>query len=151
MNGKYNQFYPVQKHGLQLGEKKSHETELLNQRVSGQISEIAARVRVVEDRIETLRTHINLVDQTVVEKHKTAVSEINDLQNSMRKLVADIDELKDFIERIEKRMQNLASSEEVKVLERYVDAWQPLKYIKANELKDAIIPILKELGVKFKK
>ncbi|MBD3263207.1 hypothetical protein GF374_02405 [Candidatus Woesearchaeota archaeon] len=150
MNGEYNQFRAKPKH-LQLREKKPDVGAAIKRQISGQIAQVAARIKIVEERLETLRTHIELVDQTLIDKHKSTVSEINDLQDSVRKFKADIDELKDFSERLAKRMENLASKEEVKVIERYVDAWQPLKYIKANELKDAMIPILKELGVKFKK
>jgi len=133
-----------------LGEKKPSQAEVLGKRVDEQIADVAGRIKVVEERIDTLRSHLELLDGTLVEKHKASTSEIRDLQDSLRSMRADIDEIKEFSERIAKRLEALASKEEVKVLERYIDAWQPLNYITRSELKATLISILKDLGFKIK-
>lgn len=134
-----------------VAQKKPSQAEIIQKQFSEQIAEIAGRVEVVEERIEAVRTHLELLDNTVIEKHKATISEINDLKDSMRSMRADLDEIKDFTDRLAKRMDALASKEEVKVLERYVDAWQPLNYITRNELKATVKAILEELGFKPKK
>ena len=152
MNGRY----PVPNHppaprGLSFGQKKPSQADVIEKQVGTQIADIAGRVKIVEERIDTLRTHVGLIDNSLIEKHKTTVAKLNNLRDSMRSLRSDLDEVKDFSERIAKRMEALASKEQVKVLERYIDMWQPLKYIKNSELKAAMLPILKELGIKTKK
>jgi len=152
MNGQYPvPTHPAAQRGLSFGQKKPSPADLIETRVGTQIADIAGRVKVVEERIDTLRTHIGLIDKSSIEKHKTVIAKINDLQDSMRSLRSDLDEVKEFSERVAKRMEALASKEQVKVIERYVDMWQPLKYIKNSELKAAMLPILKELGIKTKK
>jgi len=118
--------------------------------IKEQIADLSGRIKVLEERIDTMRTHLELLDNTLVERHKTIVAEINDLKDSIRSIRADLEEVKDFNERLAKRMEALASKEELKVLERYVDAWQPLNYITRNELKATVKALLKDLGIKTK-
>lgn len=133
-----------------LSQKKPSPAEIIESQIGKQISQVVGRIKIVEERIDTLRSHVELIDRTVIEKHKSSISDIRDIQDSMRSLRADLDEIKDFSERIAKRLEAFASKEEVKVLERYVDAWQPLNYITRSELKATVISILKGLGFKIK-
>ena len=141
---------PIAPRRLPLTQKRPSPTEVIKKQVGEQIAEIAGRIKIVEERIDTLRTHLELLDKTVIEKYKASVSEIRDLQDSVRSLHSDLDEVKEFSERIAKRLEAFASKEEVKVLERYIDAWQPLNYITRTELKATVISILKDLGFKIK-
>lgn len=141
---------PAAPRRLPLGERRPSPAELIEKRISEQIAQLIGRIKIIEERIDTLRSHIELIDKTVIEKHKASISEIRDLQDSMRSLKADSDEAKELSERIIKRLEAFASKEEVKVLERYIDAWQPLNYITRSELKATVISILKDLGFKIK-
>jgi len=133
-----------------LAPRKTPEIVQIERGVSEQIAKLAARVKIVEERIDNLRSHIELVDGTVIEKHKAVVSEIRTLQDQMRGLRSGLDEVKSLTERIVKRLEAFASKEEVKVLERYVDAWQPLNYVTRSEVKSIILSTLKEQGIKVK-
>jgi hypothetical protein len=96
-----------------------------------------------------LRSHLELIDNSVVDKHKEVISEMRDVEDGMRSLRADIDMLKDLTERISKRMEALASREEVKVLQRYVELWQPLQFVTRSEVKTIVQNALKEQGIKI--
>jgi len=133
-----------------LARRLPPELEELQNRVSSSVLEIASRLKLVEQRIENLRGHLELVDGSLIEKHKSVISELRDTQDGTRNLRADIDSLKEFTERIAKRMEDLASREEVKVLERYVELWQPLQFVTRAEVKTIVQSILKEQGIKIK-
>jgi hypothetical protein len=98
----------------------------------------------MEQRIENLRRHVELLDSSLIEKHKTLVSEIHDVQDGMRSLRADIEFVKDLSERLANRMEALASKEEVKVIQRYVEYWRPLDFVTRSEVKSMVENILKE-------
>lgn len=120
------------------------ELEALQKEVSSTVLDIAARVKLLEQKTDNLRGHLELIDNSLTEKHKSVISELRDVEDGMRSLRADIDAQKDMIERVAKRMEALASKEEVKVLERYVELWQPLQFVTRSEVKTLVQSILKE-------
>jgi hypothetical protein len=61
-----------------------------------------------------------------------------------------MDKVKSISDRLAKRMEDLATKEEVKVLERYVNMWQPMNYMSKQETENLIKNILKQSGVKVK-
>lgn len=126
------------------------ELEELKSKLEEQTGDIASRLRVVEQRIDNLRSHLELIDSSLIEKHKAVISDIRDGQDSMRTLRADIDFVKELAGRLAKRLEDLASREEVKVLQRYVELWQPLQFVTRSEVKTLVQNILKEQGLKMK-
>jgi chromosome segregation ATPase len=125
------------------------EIEDFQKKVSEQTSDLSSRVKLIEERIENLRNHLDLVDGSLVEKHKSLVSNIRDLEDGMRGLRADMDMLKELAERLAKRMEAFASKEELKIIERYVSLWQPMNFVTRAEVKAAVQNILKEQGFKI--
>ncbi|MEM2954629.1 MAG: hypothetical protein QW625_01595 [Candidatus Nanoarchaeia archaeon] len=124
--------------------KKTPELEQIQTKIAEELSNYGSRIRLVEQRIEGLRAHLQLIDNTVLEKHKTVISEIRDIQDNLRAIRAELDSQKELIERLAKRMEVLASAEEVKILQRYVELWQPLQFVTRSEVKALIQNALKE-------
>lgn len=133
-----------------FAQKISPEFQELQRKVSGIVADLGSRVKLLEERAENLRNHIDLVDASLVEKHKTVISEVRGIEDGQRALRADMDMLKDIVERLTRRLDAFASKEEVKVLERYVELWQPLNFVTRSELKSAVQSILKMAGFKIK-
>jgi DNA repair exonuclease SbcCD ATPase subunit len=143
-------FTPLAQQAAPVERRLPPELEALEKKVSGTVLDIAARVKLLEQKTDNLRGHLELLDNSLIEKHKSVISELRDAEDGMRSLRADIDALKDMTDRIAKRMEALASKEEVKVLERYVELWQPLQFVTRAEVKTIVQSILKEHGVKVK-
>ena len=128
----------------------SPELESFKHQLATEVGKFSSRIRLLEQRSENLRRHLELLDNSLIEKHKTVVGEIRDIQDGMRSLRADIELIKDLSERVAKRMEALASKEEVKVLQRYVEYWQPLSFVTRSEVKSMMENILKERKTKKK-
>ncbi len=122
----------------------------LQSKVHDRLSDISARVKLVEQQLQTIRNHLEVVDSSVIEKHKTLISEIRKTEDDMRNLRADMDKVKGLSERLAKRLEAFATKEEVKVLERYVNMWQPMNYMSKQETEKLVKNILKQSGVKVK-
>jgi len=126
------------------------ELESFKDSITQEVGEFSSRIRLVEQRIENLRRHIELIDTSLVEKHKAVIVEIRDVQDGMRALRADMEFVKDLSERLAKRLEAMATKDEVKVLQRYVEYWQPLSFVTRSEVKSLVENILKEHKVKIK-
>ena len=111
------------------------------------VTSLTSRVKLVEERVENIRDRIELVEHSLIDKHKTSIKQIKELHDEMRVLRGDVEETKTLIERVVKRLDAFASGEEVKVLRRYVELWQPMSYVNRAEAKAIVRNILKEEGL----
>ncbi len=141
---------PVQQQGLFQSAGPSKEVLALQSEVKKQVSGVSARMKLVEGHIDTMRSHIDLLDNSLIEKHKAVVQEVRSVEDSVRGLRADIDTVKDLTERIAKRLEDLASREQVKILERYVSLWQPMNFVTRSEVETVVKNIMADLGIKVK-
>ena len=141
-------FFPQQPAVQQPSGRIPPELQNFQQMVGNQVSEFSSRVSLMEQKAENLRRHIELLDSSLIEKHKSVVTEIRDVQDGMRGLRADIEYVKDLSERLAKRMEALASKDEVKVLQRYTEYWNPLQFVTKSEVKSMVENILKEHKIK---
>lgn len=127
-----------------LASKKAPGLEQVQVRLGEQMSDTSRRLRLLEENIDVLKSHVNLLDSSLIEKHKEAIKEIRSVEDGLRDLRAEIDQLKDISVRMIKRMEAFAPREDVKVLERYVSLWQPLKYVTRSEVEAIVKSILKQ-------
>lgn len=113
-------------------------------KVREQASALASRLRVIEEQLSIIRSHLELVDSSMLEKHKVVVKELREMEQSNRDMRADIVKVSDLIERTIKRLEGLATKEEVKVLERYIELMKPMNYMTRDEAKSMMQKIIKE-------
>ena len=118
--------------------------------VKKQVSNVSARMKLIENHVDTLRSHVDLLDSSLIEKHKLVIEEVRSVEDSVRGLRADIDMVKDLTERIAKRLEDLASRDQVKILERYVSLWQPMNFVTRSEIETVVKNILTDVGVKIR-
>ena len=139
---------PAQQGLFQQGPSK--DVLALQAEVRKQVSGVSARMKLVEGHIDTLRSHIELLDNSLIEKHKSVVQEVRTVEDSVRGMRGDMDMLKDLTERVAKRLEDLASREQVKILERYVSLWQPMNFVTRSEVETVVRNIMADLGIKIK-
>ena len=142
--------YPTQPQQGFFQQGPPKEIIALQSEVKKQVSGISARMKLVEGHIDTLRGHIDLLDNSIIEKHKAVIREVRAVEDSVRNLRGDVDSVKDVTERIAKRLEELASREQVKILERYVSLWQPLNFVTRAEVETVVRNIMSDLGIKIK-
>ncbi len=110
----------------------------IDPQLAAELASINRRIRVIEEQLSTIRSHIDMLDSSLIEKHKSNIDDIRDTQASIREIKAEIKENKELFERIANKLTDFASKENVKVLERYINFWNPLHYVTKQEVEDLI-------------
>ncbi len=110
----------------------------IDPQLAAELANINRRVRIVEDQLATLRSHIDMLDSNLVEKHKSNIDDIKEMQASIREVKVAIKDNKEMFDRIINRLNDFASKENVKVLERYINFWNPLHYVTKRVVEDLI-------------
>ena len=126
-----------------LGKKSAIDAEV-QEKIGENIASLNRRLKIMEERVDSLREHLNLVGQSIINKHKESIKEIRDLEADIRNLRANVTKVNQLTERIIKRLGLFATKENLKVLERYINLWKPLDYVTKEEVENIIHRLLKE-------
>jgi hypothetical protein len=134
---------PAQPKGLTIGGPKPHEAKPSGP-TGEDVAELTRRIRTMEERYNTLQSKTQLIEQNMLSYHKQAIGETKTINADIREIRREIEEIKDRILTLIKEMQLSAKKDEVKVLERYINLWEPINFVTRNEVQDLIKEALEE-------
>ncbi len=111
---------------------------------SGQISNFASRLRLLEERYSLLQRRAQLIDKNMLQHAKELHSEIRTMNSEMADMKNEINELQEKAKLIVRELQNLAPKEEVEILKKYISYWEPLNFVTRNEAEKMIREVMEE-------
>ena len=98
------------------------------------MNELNTRVRIIEGKYNLTRERMLLINQNMIDHYK-------DLNSDMKVMKEDIKEIKETLEIIKETSRNLvkemsffARKEQLKVLEKYINMWNPLNFVTREEV-----------------
>ena len=97
--------------------------------------ELASRVRSMEGQYNLLRDRTLLVNQNLVTSHKKAQGDLQSVASDIAQLKHDIFALKETVRHLVGELQQFARTEEVKVLEKYINLWNPMRFVTEDDVK----------------
>ncbi len=111
---------------------------------SEDIGNISRRLRMLEEGFTNLRRTLQVTEHNMLEKNKLFSTDIRTLTSDISEMRKEIDEIKDKIIDIVGELEETAKREEVKVLEKYINFWNPVKFVTQNEVEEIVREILKQ-------
>lgn len=127
---------------------KKEMTEMFNQ-----VNNLSRRVRMVEERQSSIRTKAQIVEANMVDTDKKLMSEIKSTNEEIRTLKHELNDLRGDIKLIIKELQSCSKKEDVKVLEKYINIWEPVNFVTqdqvVNMVKDNIIIHMDDINMKL--
>ena len=102
------------------------------------ISDINNRVRTLENRYNLFGERLLIVNQNMVEEYKKLTKEMRLINDDLKEMKQDIFKVRDIITNVVKEMEGFAKKEQIKVLEKYIDIWNPLNLITRNEVRELL-------------
>ncbi|MBI4145916.1 hypothetical protein HY489_01110 [Candidatus Woesearchaeota archaeon] len=103
-----------------------------------QVNLLQARLRVSEERAGETRKKILLIEQNMLTNQKKAMAEIKALQNEFNDLKRTIQTVEDRIIMVIKELRLTARKEDIDVMKRYIELWNPTKFVSIDQI-DKII------------
>ena len=117
--------------------------------VSNQMSSISSRLRILEERFTNLRNRDQVTEQNMLSFHKKVNTEFKTLTSEINELRKEFNELSSQIGLIIKELQLSAKREDVKVLEKYIELWQPLQFVTKKDVEKIVKQIIEEQSKRF--
>lgn len=130
----FNQMASSQSTPLPPVQRKNPESEAIMKN----LSEIASNLRILEDKYSNLRKKIQLTDQTILELQKNLFKEKKLLNEELTESKIKLQELLDDLAMMKSELKDTVKINDLKVLDRYLDMWEPLQYVTRKEVEDAI-------------
>ena len=116
-----------------------NKNSLIDEKINSQskaIIKLSQRMKDLEDGNENYNDKIELVEKTSNDNLKKVFSQIKILKDENLKLKTKISLIEEFNKRLLNKLKILASKDKVLELEKYIDFWEPVKFITREEMKD---------------
>ncbi len=134
---------PPKKHErvLKFGHSQKEEVVEVSS-VQEDVNTLSRRLRLLEESITNLRRFFQVTEENIIAKNKYYSAEIKTLSSDIKEIRKEIQELKDKTLLIIRELQTVSRKDEVKVLEKYINLWNPVRFITQNEVEQIINEIL---------
>ena len=123
---------PPKKHHQIFG-KQPQMADLSN--VTNDISNVSRRLRLLEESFTNMRRTLQVTEENMLQKNKNFATEIKTINSEISELRNEIADVKDKIMMLLQELKTAAKRDEVKVLERYINLWNPVKFVTQNEVE----------------
>ncbi|MCX6711902.1 MAG: hypothetical protein NT139_02610 [Candidatus Woesearchaeota archaeon] len=102
------------------------------------LSDLNTRTRTLEGKYNILGERLLVVNQNMIEEYKKLIQETKTHEDDLNELRKEIENLKDILKQILKEIDSFAKKENIKVLEKYINLWNPLNFVTEQEVEDLI-------------
>ncbi len=110
-----------------------------------QVSNVATRLRVLEERSTNARKKVQLIEHNMLSNQKKIVDDIKLVHSEMDDLKHTITEVENKIILIIKEIRLLAKKEDVDTMMKYVEMWEPIHFVTQNQVEKITREIVEEV------
>jgi predicted nucleic acid-binding Zn-ribbon protein len=96
------------------------------------------RVRTLEEGLANLRKIVQVTEENILVKNRHVAAEFKTFTSDINELRREMQEMKEKMVMMLKEMQSLARQEDVKIIERYVNMWNPVRFVTQGEVEDLV-------------
>ena len=118
--------------------KKHQEKDPLVESLSNNVIELGSRMRNLEGQYSTLRNKGQLTDQNMIEYEKEVRTEVKAISQDFLEVKRLLQDLKEKINMITSELNNSVKEHDFKVVEKYLDLWNPGQFVTREQLKRKI-------------
>lgn len=108
------------------------------------VNTLSRRLRLLEESFANLRRFFQVTEGNMIEKHKHFSAEIKTINSDIMEVRKEVQDIRDKLLLVIKELQSVARKDEVKVLEKYINLWNPIKFVTQNEVGQIIDEILEK-------
>lgn len=128
---------PAPKPGL-FGPKPSSQPSFDPSELREDVNSISSRLRIGEERFSELRKKLSFIEQQTLANQKKVLGEIKLLSGELTEVKRTMGEMQNKIILVIKELQLTARRQDVDVLRKYLDLWEPVKFVTANQVEKII-------------
>ena len=105
---------------------------------SNVVSDINSKFRNLESKNNMLAENLLAVNQNTIEEYKRIYKEIEIINTDIKGLREDLFNLKQTLKGFLNEVDFFAKKNDIKVLEKYINLWNPIEFVKENDVDKLI-------------
>lgn len=102
------------------------------------IRDISRRLRMLEEQYSSIRRNIQVSEQSVIKIGKETKADTAVLHSEISEIKTQIAEIKDELKLIVQELKATAKNEDVMVIEKYVNLWEPIKFCTQKDVENIV-------------
>lgn len=110
--------------------------------VTTDVNTLSRRLRLLEEGFTNIRRFSQVSEENMIAKNKHFSAEIKTMSSDIIEIRKEMQEVRDKLMLVIRELQSVARKEEVKVLEKYINLWNPIKFVTQNEIEAIINEVL---------
>ena len=111
--------------------------------LSDMMADLASGIKILEDRYSNLRKKTQLTDQSLLDAQREFEKERKVLNEDLMDLKVKVNEISNELKNMSDELDDAAKKDDVRVLEKYLDLWNPMKFLTRGEAEKIIEDELK--------
>ncbi len=104
------------------------------QPINTKVNDIATRLKILEERYMTLKKKSQLGEQNIVEAQKDHFEELQILNENLMETKHAIRDITEKVSLLSQEVSNFATKNDLTVLQRYVEFWEPMDFVTRKEV-----------------
>ena len=121
---------------------RSQESGTAASQMMDQLGNLTRRLKILEERASNMSKRLQLTDHNLIEGTKKLHSEIRTHTDELQDIRKQLREMEDKISLIIKEFRNVPRKEDMKILEKYVELWNPMDFVTRKQAKRIIGELL---------
>ncbi|RME54182.1 hypothetical protein D6777_04620 [Candidatus Woesearchaeota archaeon] len=102
------------------------------------VIELTNRIRVLESKNSELGERMLVMNQNMIAEYKKLIREIKSLEKEIDDMKNDMNNMKNIIKHLTDEAKNFARKDSLKVLEKYINLWNPLTFVTPKDVRRII-------------
>jgi seryl-tRNA synthetase len=111
---------------------------------AAELSNLSRSTRTLEEKYNNIRSKLQSVDQNLLSTAKKNASDIKLVMSEMDDIKRELADFKEKMVLIIRELKLTAKAEDVKVLENYVNLWEPVNFVTVNTVEKIVRDVIRE-------
>lgn len=108
------------------------------------VIELTNRLRVLESKQTLFSERLLVVNQNMIEEYKRLLKEIKAIDMDIKDVKKDLNNVKTILKHLTEEASNFAKKDSLKVLEKYINLWNPLTFVTEKDVENIVRRVIEE-------
>lgn len=108
------------------------------------LNDFAVKLRTLEDRFFDFQRRSTLNEENMIKSDRKTHNDVKDLFSELTDVKHVVNELNNKIELLIKEMDGFAKKRDVQVMGKYINLWDPTRFVSQNEIEELVENLVDE-------
>lgn len=108
------------------------------------IGNISRRIKLLEQHYTNLNNRFQLTDQNIITTSRRVTKDVKTINSEINEIKLELINIKEKIELIIKELKESAKKEDIAVLKKYINLWDPMNFVTINQVEKIVKELIQE-------